>query len=154
MEKESPGLSFSNAVSIWSRQWADKWRHKAQPKLGHPMILLMMIVLLWSFLNHQNKEPPIRIPHLKIDSNLKVELSCNGQTKIKGVLLSSSEVICVLLAEVDFDCKDHGILIDPAQMKQLPLNKWNLFKTTRFVEKIPAGAESCKSIKKIYYESW
>lgn len=154
MEKESPGLSFSNAASIWLQQWAEKSRHKVISKLGHPMILLVMILLLWSFLKSRNTEPPDRSPSIEIDTSLKVETSCDGKTKVSGVLLSSSDLLCVLLPSIEFNCIEKSIVIKSSQMSQLPLNKWNLLKNTRFVEKIPSGAESCKNIKKIYYESW
>jgi len=154
MEKESPGSSFSNAVSIWLQQLGNKSKHKALSKIGHPMMLLVIVVLLWSFLNRKSQDSTLKTPRIEIETSLKLEASCEGKSAIKGALISSSDIVCVLLPEVEFDCKEKKITIKSLQMSQLPLNKWSLLKHTRFVDKIPSGADSCKAIKKIYYESW
>jgi hypothetical protein len=96
-----------------------------------------------------------REPRIHLESVLKVETQCKDGVKIKGALLSSSELICVLVQDVQLDCNDSTVLIRQAQFRQLPLSKLNFLKNTRFVEKVPIGVEPCKNVKKkIYYESW
>ncbi len=154
MEKESPGSSFSNAASIWLRRLGTKSKHKVLSKLGHPMILLVIVLLLWSFLNRKSQDLTEGNPRIEIETSLKLEASCEGKSTIKGALISSTDIICVLLPEVEFNCREKSLTIKSSQMSLLPLNKWNLLKHTRFVDQIPSGADSCKTIKKIYYESW
>ncbi len=154
MEKESPGLLFSNAASKWWQQWGEKLRHKMLSKLSHPMILLVMVLLLWNSLKKKNPDVPADSPRIEIDTSLKVDISCDDKTKVTGALLSASDILCVLLPNVEFNCRENSIKIKSSQMSLLPLNKWNLLKNTRFVQNIPSGVGSCKNIKKIYYESW
>lgn len=101
-----------------------------------------------------NSEESPREARLLFDTILKIETYCDGKSSVSGALLSSSEIICVLVTGVELNCSDQTILLKRSHFRQLPLNKLNFLTKTRFVEKVPFGVEPCKNVKKIYYESW